>query len=687
MKKIKGSVSLFAAMIFLLVVSVIMVSIKSAAIQGAKVRVSTALSMGLDSLFAEYDTKLFSQFGVLLFNGSTDGKTINKDALAGKIGEYMEYNIDTDKGLYFAKDTDLYGIDIKGISIDRIIKPTAAGGLIWQDMVVDYEKYAKVIDLAAGFMGIQESTEEAEAVEEITGKITEVSEKLIVVNEAARNMIQWVDGVKCTSGGMDIDHPLTNFMFIKKFCPFERTMEGMNIPYQKIVDAVAPNVENPLDYIDAATQYNSKGRQFTVEINNVRNLINTCMAPMNKAIELMETIEVNQKDIDMGIEMLGILIESKENVIQEETMEGIQEEYDRICEYNEIMLEDICDIEQMGIALRKNKDVFNEILEAIENIDYSQSKDELHEYLLKIRGLIGEISFEGIRFEYENLWIAEDNTDVLDSISEFLETGFLAIIVPEGETVSKRKFNESGLASDICSTEEAALVRKDCDGGTEMAKKLIYLEYIMDKFICFTDKGEGAALNYEAEYILFGHNSDIDNLTSTVLAMATIRSGVNMIYLISDTDKRESAYGLASNLVGATKMEPLIRVVQFLILYLWAYAEALMDVRSLLKGEEIALTKSDETWQLSIENLMSLNFEDTGVRQEGINYEEFIRFLLFIENDGKKSAYTMDLVELWMIAAGREDFRLSRYIYGLEVTTAYSAVGDSQYEEKAVYTY
>lgn len=69
MRKIKGSVTLFVAMIFLLVITVIMTVITSARIQGAGIRVSTSVSCSLDSVFAGYDNELFDKFGVLLFKG------------------------------------------------------------------------------------------------------------------------------------------------------------------------------------------------------------------------------------------------------------------------------------------------------------------------------------------------------------------------------------------------------------------------------------------------------------------------------------------------------------------------------------------------------------------------------------------------------------------------------------------
>ena len=92
MRKIKGSVTLFVAMIFLLVITVIMTVITSARIQGAGIMVSTSVSCSLDSVFAGYDKELFDKFGVLLFKGE------DKETVISQLNGYLKDNIENDHG-------------------------------------------------------------------------------------------------------------------------------------------------------------------------------------------------------------------------------------------------------------------------------------------------------------------------------------------------------------------------------------------------------------------------------------------------------------------------------------------------------------------------------------------------------------------------------------------------------------
>ena len=474
MKKVKGSVSLFVAMIFLLVVSVVVSTIQSARIQGGKVMAATALNMGMDSLFANYDNELFSQFGVLLLNGASEDGKLDKDVLAGLLNMYMEYNIDVSKDLYFASNTDLYGITINGILVEDIIRATDGGGLIWQDMVVDYEKYAKVVNLAAEYLGVENQTEEAKAVDSICTGMNAVSTKIMVVNEKARAMIVKIDGIVCDKNGVNQDYPGTVAYFFKQFCPFPKTMEGLNIHSQKLVDAIKSNLNDPFSMINEAIKRTNREEKCDDIIKKISKNANTSLTYLDQAIALMTEVQNSQLEIDREIENLDTLINSNAELIEDETMKGIMEQYDAICSYNEILLRDICDVETMSKALKENKVVITNIYNQCRNMNYDCGFDEIKKQLQNIQAEIFKISFEGISFNYDNLQPSEDNTDILNEISEFLEVGVMSLLVPEGTSVSTRTITEADLASTVTDTSMAAEIQKDSDINTILTKRIIY---------------------------------------------------------------------------------------------------------------------------------------------------------------------------------------------------------------------
>lgn len=693
MKRFKGSVSLFNAMVFLLVASVITVTIKSARIQGAKVMVRTASSMALDSVFAEYNRQLFSEFGVLLFDGKQGQNEVSKDVLAQKLGDYMQYNLDTDKELYFSDAADLYGITGNGVSVDRLIMATEHGGLLWEDMAVDYEKYAKPISLAAEYLGFEETNKEAEAVQEISDQIVECTEQILKINNKVRILLGLIDGVRCPETGLDYLHLEVEDNFIKKFCPREPSYDNLKINQFTVSGIISKEVKNPLKNLEEAKKCVQTGRleEAEAELLEISGLAGSCLERMESAGIMEDFFEIDMEELKTELDEVDGLIESNAEYLSDEVLEGLTEELVQLEQYREVMAEEMCDIEAVKRTLAYDREVLKQVIQEINAIDVSDNLKKVQIQLAGLENTIKSYSFEGLEFNYSSLGISSEDTSILDALSDFIENGILAIVLPEGKSVSSAlvpRLPDS--ASNVCGkTKDTSMLTAGGDSATLLAKNIIYTEYVMDNFSSFMDDEGGTVINYEVEYIICGENTDKKNLTETVMRIAALRSGTNMVYLLTDSDKKSEAYTLAVSMAGASAIEPVIRLLQYTIMYVWAFAEGLSDVRRLFDGEKIELIKTEDTWNLNFDKLMSHDFKsDSKKNKNGLDYEMFLRILLYLESDSMKAAYTMDLVEFYMMVNYDKKFRLKDYVYGMEISAAYRLKGLSGvYTEKSVYTY
>lgn len=106
------------------------------------------------------------------------------------------------------------------------------------------------------------------------------------------------------------------------------------------------------------------------------------------------------------------------------------------------------------------------------------------------------------------------------------------------------------------------------------------------------------------EYIIGGEHNDRKNVYKVINQLAVIREGVNLSYLISSQDKMSEAYMLAAALVGVTGCDLAVRLVQYIIVSIWAYAESIVELRKLLAGETIALIKNRDNWILQLSSLV-----------------------------------------------------------------------------------
>ena len=82
----------------------------------------------------------------------------------------------------------------------------------------------------------------------------------------------------------------------------------------------------------------------------------------------------------------------------------------------------------------------------------------------------------------------------------------------------------------------------------------------------------------------------------------------------------------------------------------------------------------------------NLDVQDSD-NDRGMTYDDFIRFLICVQDDGERAARTMDLVEVQMMKSD-ENFRLKNMVYGLEADFSYSLSGiNKKYNYKTGYTY
>lgn len=211
---------------------------------------------------------------------------------------------------------------------------------------------------------------------------------------------------------------------------------------------------------------------------------------------------------------------------------------------------------------------------------------------------------------------------------------------------------------------------------TKVTEKVLFCEYILEKFNDFQDEKNEAGLSYEVEYILAGKDTDQKNMEDVLNRLLIFREGVNYLYLHSDSGKVAEAEALATALVGFTGLPPVVTVVRELLLLSWAYGESVLDLQNLMGGGTLALVKSGENWQLELEDAGKLLDKKTEIRKEagGLDYKGYIRLLLTLCDRETLTVRALDLVELNMRQIkGKERFRMDCCFSGFLCNATYVA--------------
>lgn len=293
---------------------------------------------------------------------------------------------------------------------------------------------------------------------------------------------------------------------------------------------------------------------------------------------------------------------------------------------------------------------------------------------------------------------SEPVTDPRDFVMEIWNQGILVAACPENFTVSEKScgmtdvsFPEAGRRiQETVDFKETASVQNLMEkwdgilepelGIREMAEDGAVQIYIMDVFQNAASKEcpieHERVLDYEVEYIISGNDSDSENLKTVLWKLLAFRSVMNLSYILMSAEKSLQAEETAALLSAALLIPQFVKVVAFLLKSAWAFAEALADCRTLLKGGKVPVMKDDKTWYLSWEQMMRLNGNilDGNNGETGMDYESYLQmFLMLTKRDTKYRRMTHLMEKNIRLLPDYPDFRMSDCIYGIQAVFYYDA--------------
>ena len=264
----------------------------------------------------------------------------------------------------------------------------------------------------------------------------------------------------------------------------------------------------------------------------------------------------------------------------------------------------------------------------------------------------------------------QDITDCIDSV---LGKGILYMTIAETQKLSEVVIEKENYVSERMSEGN---VNQGCGLPSDIASpdgiddEILFGEYLLKKYGSYTHPKEDSLLTYQLEYILCGRSSDVANLRVTADSLIGLRSASNLIYLMGNPEKLQEVELIAAIvclLLGVDAIEPL----KYIMLVLWAYVEAIYDIKLLFAGGEVPLFKNKESWHYDFSGIFEGFFQEDEEHEEyeGLDYEAYLRLLLLMMNKENKVARAMDIMEMDIrLTSGNEAFRMDRCIDYMKVT-------------------
>ncbi len=239
-----------------------------------------------------------------------------------------------------------------------------------------------------------------------------------------------------------------------------------------------------------------------------------------------------------------------------------------------------------------------------------------------------------------------DAENMVDRVESFQFLPFLYQVFGSLDGLSDRSVPAKSVLSRRQVHLGTGMMAQDSHGYPK-ADEILFDRYIYEKMGSCTNPKEDGQLCYQTEYILCGKDSDKENLEATAMRLMLIREASNCAFLFADERRMAQIHAVAAAvsliLLNPELEEPAARAIALA----WGYLESVQDVRILMKGGKVPVSKTEASWKTHLYELLTpmtaVRDRDSG---EGLDYNAYLQGLLILEGSSVKTQRTMDVMEM-----------------------------------------
>lgn len=668
----RAQITVMATLVFMIVISFVTTCVNAAAMSGYNTVIKQACSLSDESVFTAYSNDMLRQFDIFALKKS--------DIINDKVNQYIKTSINT-----HSKD-----IQLVNAQYDEYRYMTDNGGYGVEEQIVRYMQSGGYIDVIRDYNSVKDGIKQSDSVSKVSSDIVEVKD---TAQESWIDMKQLIN--VCDNIG-DKEDELQQYA--KQLVNTVNTLKEEELTQDELDNTKKDIAENVEEIRDAADEIKDMSYK-------IYDIIDTYEGHMT---DTTQQISASYEALKRHKEELGDTVYSamKDDI---NNMESCGEEQNG------------SPVDVVEAAVDNDISVLDELLKKSDiNIRQDESIDNIINMSGNVQRLCGELKVREVADRYRE-YIDEDDSkpdiNLLTRIYKLFKEGITGLVIDTD--ISDKTIEYDNLADRV-------VTGTACDDISNLSiRSALVNEYIISRFQNYTDyidsenKGtkdilsEDRLLDYETEYILCGGKSDKDNLCEVITKLSHIREGANLLYLITDSQKKNECFTLAVQLLGYTGNMVLIKAAQYLIMTLWAYAESIVELRGLYSGESISIIKNAGDWETDINGLINLGRENissgsvqwlknAGKNRKGtvqpddkeadeilsLDYAGYLRILLLMQNGTTRNTRVMSAMELVMVALGHNDFRMKDYIYEADGTATFAYVKNGQqYTQKLSYSY
>lgn len=285
----------------------------------------------------------------------------------------------------------------------------------------------------------------------------------------------------------------------------------------------------------------------------------------------------------------------------------------------------------------------------------------------------------------------EWNGDIPETPSDAVQAtrgeGILGVAA-QGMRLSAASLSEGGRPSVRSLNRGTGLMEPNEPADSMLDNGLLYA-YILEKCGNLRKEKENSALAYEVEYILQQQTSDRENLRKTAQELLWMREAANVAFLFG-SGLRSEAKAAASVIAAILLLPEVAELIEVVILFAWAYAESVKDIRILFRGDKVPVMKSEGTWNTSFYQLLTYrsHLDSYHAPESGMSYQDYLGALLVLHGARQAVTGLMDVMESDIRKTpGNGNFRLDGMIDGMEAEIFVTSRYGGSYSVKRIYEY
>lgn len=734
-KRFRGSITVFASLCMMIILSVIFLLIQSVSINASKVIIDESNITSIKSILSKYNVEIFENYHIFLLDGGNGKNQFNESDMQADFEQYMLLNED--------KDTDNKKADFLGIisKEDKELKYTFITdneGMLFKEQIVKYMKYKYGKDIVDNYLEKYVPFTSANSFADV---IKEQQEVAVAANNISCKMLELmglIDGVKVKEGTLVYDKDgYLEFedKYFKLIIYDNSSMEGMGMSnedmylyrnyHSKALNKELDTIRSYYEKWDKAIRNDDKHKRDLFKkkckkkTEEFEQFVDDAIDSGEDAVDVIDDILEEYSDYEHKKEEFEDYLNEHRDELPEDLYDSLKED-----SYDKSSIENLPRIKKLVNRNLKKLRKIKKLCKFSVSGDTEKIAQSM-EICEGIQKISNGYNVNEIQFDYSGIDLEKEPSSTLRSLATIFREKTLEIVTDEEKlhegTYTQTEYPSSGLVNrksksiqnvikDMVEGDVTAVVEEIGDAIDDMFSDAAAIEdiigsstedivddilvnkYMLDNFNQYCnyvdDQGdekeeckvikEGLEheIFYELEYILFGEKTDKENINEMVNRLMRIRTTLNMVSIISDSTKRNSARAIAAMLLGFTGMPIVVNFATYAIEIVWAYEEAAVDVSALLKGYYVPVMKKGNEIKIDISEIVRFNksmveskSKEYITLKKGIGNEPYTTYLelfLLINDDEQKLYRCMDIIQSNINNSFEVDMRFKNGIVGVE---------------------